>query len=412
MKRVLFVDHVDRILGGAEINLLELLESQKSLKEIQWTTAVACSPLSPLAERLSLSGVEIIPHQFSSSLNQLRVVGRFPSPISMIKAWKAANAATSRLAERIKEWRPSVVVSCANKDHFCAVKACRSVRVPSVWWVNDIVSEDFFPWLFRRLYFKKTFHAQRLVPVSEYARQALLDGGVPPWKAVTVLNGIPIQRYLQANQPEFRKIFREKFNIPESSIAVAIVGRLTPWKGQRLFLDLAEKALRENVNAFTFVVIGKAFNEDQDYESELRQRVENSEILRTNVKWVPFQDQIEFALAGIDLLAHTSVKPEPFGRTLIEAMSMGKPVLAARAGGVPEIITHGQDGWLAEPGSVESYLEGLLFLAGNEDRRVEMGLQAAKTASERFDVARAIRQFDEIFNSVESGAGIKFGSRT
>ena len=416
MKRVLFVDHVDRILGGAEINLVELLEHWETSKTPKWQVAVACAPSSPLYDRLSSLPVELLPHSFDSSLNQLRVVGRIPTPWGMALAWMASRRAAAKLRHQILTWKPSAVVSCANKDHFCAASACAGLNVPLVWWVNDIINANFFPWLFRTLYFQKARKAQRLVPVSEFARQALLDSGVANWKAVTVLNGIPTDRYSHSLNNEDQNstlqselgIRDDMGSVNERPVVIGLIGRFTPWKGQLFFLELAKQWIESGRPPATFVLIGKSFNEDQSYEAELRQFVEDNPLLKPHVRFVPFQSRIEKALAQIDILAHTSIKPEPFGRTIIEAMAMGVPPIAAKSGGVTEIITHKQDGWLATPGNHQSYLDGLDEMINNPEQRKEMGEMAAKTVRERFDVSRTLSQFDEIFDSI--GSNMNSGS--
>lgn len=72
------------------------------------------------------------------------------------------------------------MISIPNKDHFCAAAACRSAGVPSVWWVNDIVSAQFFSRLVRAVFlFRARRSAAQVVVVSDYARRALLDQGLP-----------------------------------------------------------------------------------------------------------------------------------------------------------------------------------------------------------------------------------------
>src|SRR5690606_8482583 len=171
--RVLWVDHVHRILGGAEVNLLELLAEPES--RVAWESVVACDPAGRLHERLEALGIERRPYSLASSLGGLRLVGsRFPLT-GAIRSLRALRDARRRIGALVHDLRPAVVVSCTNKDHFAAWPACRAAGVPSVWWVNDILSRDFFPWAARR-----AFHAQarrgasRLIVVSEFARRALV----------------------------------------------------------------------------------------------------------------------------------------------------------------------------------------------------------------------------------------------
>ena len=189
--------------------------------------------------------------------------------------------------------------------------------------------------------------------VSEYARRALLQEGLPERLITTIHNGLPLEHY-RRTEPGF---LRNQLGLPPHQPLAGLVGRHTPWKGQDFFLRLAQAWIRQNQTGH-FVLIGHAFNEDQAYEAALRRFV-SEHGLSARVHFLPFQQNMAAVLSDLNLLVHASVLPEPFGRVIIEAMAVGTPVLAARAGGVPEIITHEVTGWLAEPGHLESYLAQL-----------------------------------------------------
>ncbi len=131
MNRVLFVDHVDRILGGAEINLLELLGSS-SVRE-RWTVTCAVHPGSRLSQALSEIGVHQREYYLPPALSTLRLVGRRFPFIESLRGLSALRAARRALGKIIAEFNPEIVVSCTNKDHFCAASACRQRAMPSVW---------------------------------------------------------------------------------------------------------------------------------------------------------------------------------------------------------------------------------------------------------------------------------------
>ena len=168
MKRVLFVDHVDRILGGAEINLIELVNTAST----RWQVACACPAESRLGEAVRRLGVPQHEHRLDPDASQVRFMGRNFSLSKSVRSWQAVRAASAPLRNVISEFKPNAVISCTNRDHFCAAAACRPLRVPSIWWVNDIISSDFFSWPVRATFVRKArATAKRLVAVSEFARQ-------------------------------------------------------------------------------------------------------------------------------------------------------------------------------------------------------------------------------------------------
>lgn len=381
MQRVLFVDHVDRILGGAEINLVELLSAQ-ALGD-RWQTACACPPHGPLGRALARHSIRMLPFESPTALARHRVVGRRFSLRATLQAWRALSTAVARLTPLIVSFRPDVVVSCTNKDHFVCAAACRRHGSASVWWVNDLLTPDFFPLLARRAFARRARGgARRLVAVSGAVARSLEALRLPAERIVTIPNGIPLDRYRGLAREEARRIL----GLPLSGLYVGCIGRFTPWKGQRLFLEIARELLQQGATA-RFVLVGAAFNEDQAFEAQLRAEAGQG-LLRDHVHFLPFQDDIVPALSALDILAHTAIRPEPFGRVLVEAMAVGVPVIAANAGGVPEIVTDGVDGALAPPGDCAGFASGLRRLLVAPEQRERMARRGRETVERRFDLRR------------------------
>lgn len=392
-RRVLWVDHVRRILGGAEVNLVELLGSPND--RASWSSTVACHPEGPLHVALSAAPVDRRSFGFEDALGGLRLVGtRFPLA-GALRGLRALARARTSMRRLVAEIRPDVVVSCTNKDHFAVWPACRDAGVPSVWWVNDILSADFFPWAARRAFRHQARRgATRLVVVSDHARESLVQLGLAPERVVAIHNGIPLDRYCRHPRGTLRRML----NLTDDEFLIGVVGRFTPWKGQDLFLRVAESWCRESARGH-FVLIGHAFNEDQPFEERLRNFVREKG-LRDRVHFVPFQREVAAGLSDLDLLLHTSIKPEPFGRVIIEGMAVGVPVIAAKAGGVPEIVEHWRNGLLVEPGAVGGYVELVKTVMRDDALRASLSASAIKTVAERFPVARVRADFDRLFDGL------------
>ncbi|MBX3748377.1 MAG: glycosyltransferase family 4 protein [Verrucomicrobiae bacterium] len=399
-RRVLWVDHARRILGGAEVNLVELLGAACGRGD--WESVVACDPEGPLDEALGREGVVRVPYRLGDALGTFRAVGR-RLPLGRAwrawRAWLALHDARKTLATLVAEWDPDVVVSCTNKDHFAAGAVCRGAGVPSVWWVNDALSADFFPRTARWLFTVQAWcRATRCVAVSEFVRRSLLQLGLPGGRVVAVPNGIPLERYRRREAG----VLRGELGLGADVPLVGMVGRYTPWKGQDLFLKVARDWCRDGGGG-QFVLMGGAFNEDQGYEAALR-REAGEGVLRGRVHWVAFRREVTSVLSDLDLVVHASRKPEPFGRVLIEAMAAGVPVLAARAGAVPEIIYEGVNGLLAGPGEVGEYRRQME--RGLKDRllRERLVREGLRTVRERFTVERVRDGFAGVFAAVGAGA--------
>ena len=388
-KRILFVDHVSKVLGGAEINLVELL-GLPALRD-RWEASVACAPGSPL--ETAIAKVSIPRHAFglSQSLNEMRVVGRRFNPLGVWRGWMEVRAATRRLESIIAGARPDVVISCSNKDDLIAGNAVRRSGTPNVWWFNDILSPEFFSWPVRRVFVQRArCQAARVVTVSEFARKSLLAHGLPEDRVTTVHNGIPLNRYRRVQST----LLREQLRIPPGEPLIGLVGRITPWKGQDFFLKLAKDWVGQG-RPGRFLVIGRAFNEDAPFEAALKRFV-TTHRLESRVQFVAFQSDIASTLSQLDLLLHCSTKPEPFGRVIIEGMAVGLPVIAAAAGGVSEIITPGVDAGLAAPGNADAYLAQMTAILGSAEKRAAWSIAGRRTVETKFTLERVFQDFDRI----------------
>ncbi|MSU36129.1 MAG: glycosyltransferase family 1 protein [Pedosphaera sp.] len=392
-RRLLFVDHVSKVLGGAEVNLVELLGLPAARE--RWQVAVACAPGSALGAALEKIGVRCFTYGLAPVLNELRVVGQSFQPLAKLRGWRELRNAETRLGEILSEFRPDAVISCTNKDHFAAGAAARAGGIPSLWWVNDLMTRDFFSWAVRKVFVRRAEStATRLLPVSDAARRALLDGGVSPARITTIFNGIPLDRY----QASSSRLLREQLRLTDREPLFGIVGRITAWKGQDLFVQIARQ-WSEAGRAGHFAIIGRAFNEDAPFEATLKEEIRRAK-LGNRVSFVPFQSDIVTALSSLDVLLHCSIRPEPFGRVIIEAMAVGVPVIAARAGGVPEIITENVDGSMLSPGHVPDYVQELNTLMTVPGRRESWIRAGRKKVAGRFTLDRVFRDFDRVLDEV------------
>lgn len=407
MKKILFIDHVNRILGGAEINLIELLSL--NVVHSHWEVACALDPTGPLGKSISSINtskktssdsdhIKIYNYQLPAGLNEMRVVGKHPlAPITrMFSAVQALGTARRILEEIITDFKPDAIITIPNKDHIAASKISQKYQLYHIWWINDILSPEFFPLLARKAFFKASkLGCNQFAAVSDCASSSLIKGGLDRHKVFTVHNGIPIDKYSRHQESDFRN----KFNIGNDVFCFGIIGRWCQWKGQEHFIKIAQHWRKERSDFPTqFLIIGKAFNEDKEYEISIREKAKkaNEEAGAEIIKFISFQSNLQKVLSSIDCLIHASTQPEPFGRVIIEAMACQTPVIGANAGAVPEIISDGVNGLLATPNSVESYLSQMKTLVDDDTLRRKMTKEALDTVKNKFDVSRVFEDFDRI----------------
>jgi glycosyltransferase involved in cell wall biosynthesis len=375
---------VDRILGGAEINLIELIEEAE--RHEAWEIAVACRKHSPLSQMLNDLRALQFDYGFDDRLNRLRfAAGNFPWS-QIVGGMRALQLARNRLLSIISEFKPSAVISCANKDHFVVSRIARN----SFWWVNDLITGDFFSFPTRAAFRVYSRGAKQLVAVSQSVKDSLLTLGIPAKKLSVIHNGIPIKKYSFGKKGEFRALNK----IPGDDPIFGLVGRVCQWKGHELFEKVATAWAKEG-RPGRFVMIGKPFNEDASFAHGL-------ERLAKHAAFATASSHIKDTFADLDALLHTSLRPEPFGRVIIEAMAAGVPVIAADAAGVREIIQHGVNGFLARVGDADDYKEKLKLANSHEDQTKQMVANARATVQNRFTVERVFREFDTLLSAASS----------
>ena len=105
-----------------------------------------------------------------------------------------------------------------------------------------------------------------------------------------------------------------------------------------------------------------------------------------------FQDDVPAWMKAMDVILHTSTEPEPFGRVIVEGMAAARPVIAAAAGGVTEIVRHQHNGWLVKPGDVAALADAIGALRADPAMAQRLADQALADAQSRFSVDQYLQR--------------------
>ena len=147
--------------------------------------------------------------------------------------------------------------------------------------------------------------------------------------------------------------------------------------------------LKDAVSGVRFLVSGGPIYETEGHEGyaeRLRRRVVDLG-LGGRVHLLGNRDDVPEILAGVDVLVHVPSAPEPFGRVVAEAMAVGKPVVAANAGGLPEIVEDEVTGLLVPPGDPSACAAAVTRLLADPALRARFGAAGRRQAEQRFDPA-------------------------
>jgi len=249
-------------------------------------------------------------------------------------------------------------------------------RRPLVYHLHDILSLDHFSRVNRCIAASLANRAALVIANSEASRQALIDAGGKGDRTVVIYNGFQPDRYCQPAQD--RETLRQAWGL-ENSFVVGHFSRLSPWKGQHFMIE----ALAQSTPQVAAVLVGEALFGEEDYATRLRQQVEDQG-LGDRVRFLGFQSDVISLMHACNLIAHTSTAPEPFGRVVVEGMLCGRPVVAANAGGVAELIEPGHTGWLTPPGDAAALAAAIRQCYEQPEEAHRRAIAAQTAASQRF----------------------------
>ena len=194
---------------------------------------------------------------------------------------------------------------------------------------------------------------------------------------------------------------RRELGIENGAPCVGVVGNFQEWKGQRVLVDAMARVVK-TVPPARGLIIGGIHRAGAAYAAALREQIHELHLDGT-ISITGFRPDIADVINALDVVVHTSVRAEPFGRVILESMLLGKPVIASAAGGVPELIADGDTGFLTAPGDAEGLGECLVRLLQDPALRQRIGTRAQGWARERFSLARHTAAMSALYENVVKG---------
>jgi glycosyltransferase involved in cell wall biosynthesis len=251
------------------------------------------------------------------------------------------------LARLIRRFRADVVHINNGVE---PVFAARLARVPSMHQLHGIFEVPMARLTEYTLRFPRQFWA-----ISTCVAESAVRVGLPTPR----VNLLPNFLTPRATMPT-RAEARARFGIAPDRPVVTVVGRVVRWKGQLECVRAMAEVVKAVPSAL-LVIAGSHSDGEQDYYDEVVAATRDLGI-RDNVLFTGHLADPYFAYRAADVVAHTSIDPEPFGMVLIEAMEAGTPLVAASAGGPTDIITPGVDGFLADPKDARAFARHVIEL--------------------------------------------------
>ena len=380
--------------GGAETSLLTLLEALRRL-EPAWAMAVVAPAAGSLLDHCQRLGIDAVVHPYPAALAKLgehgaAAVGRGQLAITGVRTAAALPPYIASLRRLLRMRRATIVHCNGFKAHVSAALAGGRQRI--VWHLHDYVQRRR---LTARLLRLLSGRAHAIVANSD---SVMRDAGMafgPGVRVRRVYNAVDAARYA----PEGPALDLARLaGLPSDAglVRIGLVATFARWKGHDVFVDAIAGLAGERVRAY---VVGGAVYEtagSQWSEAELRARVAGRG-LSDVIGFTGHVDDVPAALRALDVVVHASVEPEPFGMVIADAMTAGRPVVAARAGGAAELFESGVDGVGYEAGSAGELTRALRALIADPELRQRLGAAARVRALAQFAPARMAAEFREVY---------------
>ncbi|MEZ6016185.1 MAG: glycosyltransferase family 4 protein [Planctomycetota bacterium] len=382
---------------GADVALLELV---RGLDQARWRPVVAVPGEGPLVALLKAAGAEV-------EDGPLGVLDRrtLRSPLRLLRF--AINVPRAALFVRrlVRRHRPAVIHTNTAIVIGGAIGA-RLTRTRHLWHLHEIISHP--KWAARVLARCAARLADVVVSNSRATRESF-DRYSPELAARhrVVLNGVDARRLTpnhaarndaHLGTAEARAEARRSLAVDDEAALIVLVGRVNTWKGQRLLLDAAERLRFRHPDA-RFLLVGDAPPGHGALVAALRTEIQ-ARNFAGYVEHLPHQTDIGRILRAADIVVVPSTQPEPFGLVAVEAMAMGRPVIAAAHGGIVEVVDSGVTGLLFEPNDAAKLAWALQVLIEDRSRAREMGRRGRERYEAHFTSERMLREMDQIWSQL------------
>jgi glycosyltransferase involved in cell wall biosynthesis len=368
-------------VGGAEVTLLSLL---RRLDHTRFVPIAAVAGEGRFRQRLTEIGVEsyIVPMDPLLRTRNLFKLVRYPL---------AVRTAVRALGRLIRERDISLIHTNSMRAHLYGLLAARRVGVPAVPHLQDLHRP---PMARRIICFLFGHWADRIVVNSRAVRALFDDDRRCRDKVELIYQALEIEHFDPATSP--REV-QAKFGLDGCYPVVGLIANIHPMKRPDDLIRAAPAVLAEFPTA-RFLLIGDTLPAPRDYLEFLQQLVEELG-LSERVIFTGFCQEISPFYAAMDMLVLPS-SGEPFGKVMIEAMAMQKPVIGTADGGPLEVIEDGVTGRLVPPLDPQALAGAIVEIARDPERARAFGMAGRERVKQAYTFERYVAAFETLFEDV------------
>lgn len=397
---ILYLDSGSGI-GGGQRSLLLLL---KLLDRQRFSPFVGCLANCPFADEVAKTGAYVIPLSLPEAHNKTDKVKRFTLR-DLLNDFQQLRV-IGQLHQAVKQHSISLIHANSLSVALLGGIVAKWHRIPILMHKRYATSYGILDKICAKL-------LRRVILVSEATRWDF----APAEKQTLIYNGVDLEEF-QASQTEVETLRTELLSENEEvtqkgtesthPLFVGVVTRITPEKGIH-FLVRAMAELKKtdlnSVNIKLLIVGGPYFQKDRDYMASLKQEVVDLDVA-DSVIFTGFLSDTRVVTSLLDIVLVPSIIPEACPRTIIEAMAVGKPVIATPLGGSKELVTP-ETGVLVPSENAEAIASAIAELANDSGQLTAMGKAARQRAEQLFSSEKNSALTETVYEELLSECFVK-----
>ncbi len=307
---------------------------------------------------------------------------------------------TERLVHLIKERKINIVHARSRAPAWSAARAASRTGVAFLTTFHG--RYNLGPFTIKKPYNAIMTSGKRVIAISHFiATHVQTVYGIAPERIRVIPRGIDFYKFDSTLvHPHRLTALARAWRLPEDQPLVMLPGRLVRWKGHEVLIEALAKLCRRD---FCCLLVG--FDQAHvHYRAELETLIRHKG-LDSTIHFVGFCADMPAAYMLADVVVSASTEPEAFGRVVVEAQAMGRPVVATDHGGSSETIVHGRTGWLVPPSDPDALAQTLLeMLTLAAAERHTMAARQVAHAHAHFSreimCARTLSVYHELFTSM------------
>ncbi len=286
-----------------------------------------------------------------------------------------------RLREVIRREKPDMLHIHSRRGDMLSALAGRLEKLPMVHSRRVDNPPSFFDLHFKFPLFKT------IITISKGIREVLLEAGVPAHRVICIPSAVDTERFRPVRVN--RQGFLQEFGLTGDGPVLAMIAQLIPRKGHAVFFEALPAILAKHPRT-RVLIFGRGPLKDELTRAVQKQGLDKF------VRFEGFRTDLEHVIPHVDMVVHPAFM-EGLGVSLLEAAACGVPIVACRAGGIPEIVRDKFNGFLVKPGDSKSLARHIIALLDEPDQLQLFSLTGRKLVLEHFSIERMVRDNHRVY---------------